>query len=239
MRKILYLLSLFLTVSVACAQEGPFTSSGTGIIFPEKGVMERAINFPLAQIELLDAPGGHKIGFIFKKNSLNLMYQVVGNEAPFRVKDKDLAELAPLGFCLKIFAAEKNFVRVLVNSTGRGCWISLDELGYLRYSAKDWMTWMSSQKCLFYPMVDVGVNLRSAPDAQSTKLALLKGLSYGITLSGKTEGYWAEVSAARYASAPCKNPSSVANPLETQTGWLKILDDAGTPNIWCFPRGCQ
>jgi hypothetical protein len=221
------------------AQEGPYPSSGIGIIVPDKGINERGLNFPLAKIGLFDAPGGTEVGFIIKKNSLNLMYQAGSNGFPYRVKDNDLAELAILGYCLKIFAIEGKFVQVLKNSTGRGYWISLDEIGYLRFSSRTWMEWMSTQKCLFYPMVDVGINLRTAPDAKSAKLELLKGRNYGITLTGKTDGYWAEVTVSRYSSPPCKDLVTTVKPLETKEGWVKILDDGGTPNIWFSPRGCK
>jgi hypothetical protein len=239
MKKIVVFCFLMVALLGVEAQEGPVPSSGIGIIFPEKNINERCLNFPLARIELFDAPGGEKAGFITKKNSLNLMYQVAAQNFPFRVQDKDLAELAPLAYCLKIFAREGDFVKVLVNSTKNGYWISLKEIGYLRFSAMLWIDWMKTQKGLFYPMVDMGINLRSAANPQSNKLALLKGPLFAIQLTGKTEGSWAEVTASRYASPPCKNTGSNAAPIETKSGWLKVLDDAGMPNIWFYPRGCR
>ncbi len=240
MKKIVFLIIGFLMfVYQGTAQEGPYLSSGIGVICPEKGINTRTLNFPQAPIELLDAAGGKKVGFIIKKNSLNIMYQLDGNGFPYRVADKDLAEMTPLGYCLKIFQREGDFVKVLVNSTGRGYWISLKELGYLRFNSICWIDWMKTQKVIFAPMVDVGINLRVSADAESRKIALLKGPLYGIVLTGNTEGSWAEATVSRYSTNPCKSSGLTPKAIETQSGWLKVIDDGGMPNIWYFPRGCN
>jgi hypothetical protein len=229
---------MLLAFTTLRAQEGPFASSGMGFIYPEKGVREWTLNFPLAKIELFDGPSGKSVGSIIKKNSLNILYQINAKGFPYRVADKDLVELLPHGYCLKFFEIRDNFVKVLVNSTGRGYWISLKEMAYLRYKSMNWVTWMKSSKEVFYPMVDVGINLRSAPDQKSNKVELLKGNHYAITLSGNTEGSWAEASVSYYAVPPCKGNQKVAASKVMQ-GWIKVIDDAGMPNIWYYPQGCR
>jgi hypothetical protein len=238
MKNTLILLAAFLLLFVfrSSAQEGPFQSSGIGVIVPEKGVNAMYLNFPLAEIELYVNPG-QKCGIIYKKNGLNLMYKV--SSTAFRVDNKDLAETECAGYCLKYFERKGDLVKVLVNTTEKGLWISLTELNYLRFVPRTWMDIFIDKKTFFFSQVGVGINLRSEPDQKSKKITLLKGNHYAISLTGKTEGLWAEVNVGHYDNFPCSAKTSSQKPSEERNGWIKVIDDAGYPNIWFYPHGCK
>ena len=89
----IYMRRIYLSLIVFCllpaagtyAQEGPYASSGIGIIAPEKGVNALHINFPLAEIKLYGHPDQKPCGIITRKNSLNLVYKVVSKPVALRV----------------------------------------------------------------------------------------------------------------------------------------------------------
>jgi hypothetical protein len=236
---IILIVFCFFSGTKLSAQEGPYPSSGIGIIAPEKGINSVHINFPLAEIKLYASPDQKPCGIIIRKNSLNLIYKVVSKPVPLRVNNKDLAEIEYAGYCLKYFERQGDFVKVLVNSAGKGYWLSLSELNYLHFVPRTWMDILLETKKFFYPQVDVGINLRVKPDPSSKKITLIKGNHYAISLSGETDGLWTAVTVGRYSAAPCKDLKSTPVPIEEWTGWLKAIDDAGYPNIWFFPRGCR
>jgi hypothetical protein len=241
MKSSLVFLIVFCWLSVlrSSAQEGPYASSGIGIIAPEKGINAMHINFPLAEIKLYASPEQKPCGIITLKNSLNLIYKVFSKPLPMRVNNKDLAEIEYAGYCLKYFERRGDFVKILMNSNGKGYWLSLSELNYLHYVPLTWMDIFLKGKKFFYSQVDVGINLRTDPDPSSKKITLIKGNHYAISLSGETDGLWTAVTVGRYSTAPCKDVKSTPAPIEEWTGWLKAIDDAGYPNIWFFPRGCK
>lgn len=239
MRKILLSFLLLVCLKSAIAQEGPYLSSGIGILAPGRGISSFYLNFPLAEIGLFDVPGGAKIGSLVKKNSINLMCKLASTQLTFRINNKDIVEIELAGYCLKYFEIDGSFAKVLVNSTGKGLWVSLSELQYLRYSAKPWLELMSEKKTFFYNMVDVGINLRKDPNQKSNKIILIKGNQYAITLTGKTEGLWAEATVGKYSQAPCKDLTATYKSTEEWKGWIKVIDDAGYPNIWFYPEGCK
>ena len=76
--------------------------------------------------------------------------------------------------------------------------------------------------------------MRSGPSTEYEKVQTLKGDTYIITCTGKTENLWAEVSVDYYEDHPCNGGSKVQN----WKGWIKFLDDKGFPNIWYYTRGC-
>lgn len=224
----------------ANSQSSDLEKYGIGFLIPEKGAQELCINFPAAVFDLYDTPGGNKIGTLYKKNFANLMYSLQKNAASFRIRNEDMAEFQNKTFCLKYFEEKNGFLKVLANSTGRGFWISKKDLGYLRITTKSWFDFFVEKKESFYPSIDIGLNLREKHEAKSKKIALLKGDYYLVNLTGKTEGLWAEVIVKKYNFLPCKAKDiNTLKPVSEQSGWIKIVDDSGTPNIWFHTHGCK
>jgi hypothetical protein len=229
---------IFGFLSVICtAQEGPRPESGTGVLVPGTGIQSFHINFPLVELDLMK-PGvaWSQAGKIVRMNSLNLMYSVNSSGAAFRVSDRDLVELEPKGYCLKIFDRKGGYVRVLKNSSRSEFWINISHLDYIRYKPMNWMEYFLSHPQVYLCQVDMGLNLRTQPGPEGSRVLLVKGNHYGIILSGKTDGYWAEAKVQRFSTEPYRQIDKNPKAQEEWTGWIKIVDDAGYPNIW-FPSG--
>ncbi|HNW70012.1 MAG TPA: hypothetical protein PKI01_06395 [Bacteroidales bacterium] len=227
-------------LSDTMAQKENYARFGIGYLVAEKGLQAYAINFPNAAFDLFSAPGSKKVGTIYKKDFINLMYQVNTGTSAFRVKNEDLAEFPGKSFCLKYFEQEDGFLKILVNSTGKGYWIMEKELKYLRINSQSWFEYFVKQKGDYFPVIDIGLNLREKPKAESKKIALLKGDCFMIRLTGTIEGFWAEAEVKKYAARPCKSADlSSLSPDVVMNGWIKILDDSGVPNIWFHVNGCD
>ncbi|MEI6122490.1 MAG: hypothetical protein WCQ95_02565 [Bacteroidota bacterium] len=239
MKKIICLQLILLGLGLSLLAQNPnYQKYGMGYLVPEKGMTALNINFPNANFMLMNQPQGKKIGTIYKKDWLNLMYNI-GNKS-LRVRNEDLVEFAAKAYCLKYFEIKNNCVKVLVNSIRGGCWISIKELGYLRISYKNWSDYFIAQKQGFYPIVDVGLNLREQPDAKSKKVELLKGNCFRINLTGTMLGLWAQVEVEKFDTPPCKaKDAAQMKPQRQHNGWIKIIDEAGIPNIWFYVNGCQ
>jgi hypothetical protein len=236
-RVLLFILPALIFIGHISAQNSGW---GSGIIIPEKGIQPMHINMPLASFELFDTPGGEKAGAIFMKNSVNIVYSLERKMIVCRVKNEDLIEVVAAGWCLKYYEEQGDFIKILVQSTDNGMWISKTELNYLHMKPETWLNFMLAKKTGFYPNIDIGLNLRQEPDAGSKKIVLMKGDHYLIDLDGETEGAWAKATVKKYNTRPCKSISTDnLNVLETYHGWLKIVDDKGFPNIWFYTRGCK
>jgi len=241
MKRLVVILFVFLyALPDTVAQNENYSKYGIGYLVAEKGLQASSINFPNASFDLFSASGGKKAGTIYKKDFINLMYQASAGTSAFRVKNEDMAEFPGKTFCLKYFEQKDGFLKILVNSTGKGYWLSVKELKYLRISSISWFEYFVKQKGDFFPAIDIGLNLREKPNAESKKIALLKGDHFIIRLTGNTDGLWAEAEVRKYGTRPCKSADVASlTPDAIMKGWVKILDDTGVPNIWFHINGCE
>jgi hypothetical protein len=232
---ILFLSALLAIPSYLSAQEGPQASSGIGIIAIPKNIRPLTVNFPMTRIELFSASGEHA-GVLFRRDIMNLMYLAEGSSAAYRISNSDMAEIKLSGFCLKVYERRGDYVKVLAHTAAPGYWLALSELDFLGFKAVSWMDVLLAKSTQLYIAVDVGINLRAEPDQKSKKIILVKGRKYLINLTGKTSGMWAEAQVFRHNKHMTAGNLPDAKPLEEWTGWMKIIDDAGYPNLWFFPE---
>jgi hypothetical protein len=238
MKKISFLLLLFCLPLLNSAQDG-LSRWGCGCILPAQGAGSWKIHFPYARVQLYLSPGGSVAGYIYKDDVVNLMFSPAG-KIPVRVSEKDLAETALKGFCLKVYARENGFVKILLHSTGRGLWLSEKELSLLRYGYTGWMDFLIARKDYYHPVAEAGLNLREKPQTSAKKLTLLRGDHYEIVLTGNSEGLWAEAEVKKYVQRPCSQADRKSlKATEEYKGWLKLTDDSGYPNVWFYTYKCR
>lgn len=239
MKKLIFLIFMLSGIALQ-AQENYLKLYGMGFLTPVKGAEKLNINFPNAKIALYEHPQGNKCGYIYKKDLLNVVYQVNGGKQAYGIALQDMTEFEKKNYCLKFFEQRNGFVKVILNSNGRGYWISEKELGYLNYTALTWLSYLNQRKTGLHPLHQAGVNMRAAPDAKSKKIELLKGDRYLIDLTGNTEGMWAECNCRKYDVRPCKYKSpGTLKPIAQYKGWIKLTDDGGYPNLWFYIDGCR
>jgi len=209
---------------------------GIGIIGPARS---ETLSFPDKAITLYDAPFGNKKYVLWE---INNYYLVFGSEKEMSdktvpsgiVNGKDWIEVTKGGACLKYYQQRGSYFLILIYSSFQEFWISSSELQKVNFYVIDWMSFLLAKKTGFYPATEKGLVLREEPNPKSKGVIWLKNINYLITLSGKTEGQWAEVKVTwpRFGLGG----KEVAKSRTYYKGWIKMLDDDGSPNIWFYTR---
>ncbi len=121
--------------------------------------------------------------------------------------------------------------------TGDGYWIKVEELESKGLAVTSWMSYLLNKgDVLGWYAKHPGLNLRAAPTTDSNILVTLTGDLWAITLTKETEGYWCKVEAKEYRKHPCSGEDDLV--IRTLTGWIKVLSEEQTPNIWNYGKGC-
>ncbi|PIE84857.1 hypothetical protein CSA08_05020 [Candidatus Gracilibacteria bacterium] len=83
---------------------------------------------------------------------------------------------------------------------------------------------------------DFGLNLRECNSIKCKKIITLRGDLYGIKLTNKRKGKWCKVKVTKYRKHPCTGESNIV--IKTYTGWIKLISEEGTLNVWNYSKGC-
>jgi hypothetical protein len=208
---------------------------GIGIIGP---VGNEVLNFPAAMIRLYDSPGGKRKYFLWKESEDKVVLGPEKGVIVGIVNSDDWIEVGYEALCLKYYQKRGSFILVLVHSRPGGFWISARELEKANSCIAEWKDFLLSERSGYYPNVKEGLVLRKKPSIKSESIVLLKQedpSDYMITLTGKTQGLWAEVKVTTNGFYPCVEAKVKKR---NYSGWIKILDNKGSPNIWFYTRGC-
>ncbi|MFX0555905.1 hypothetical protein ACOCEA_03865 [Maribacter sp. CXY002] len=199
------------------------------------------INFPETEqaVSIYNAPQGNEIGFLELSNygsdsnpvALNWRNQ---EGISLRIPSSALMEIGYEEQGLVVLENKDGFIRVFDDNGQQSQWLSLEKLRENGFEYLPWIRFMVTSDRSFLPMF-YGMNVRNASTAAASLLVLAKGEQFEITPTGKVNGLWAEVIVQEFDSVYCEMPHNLLN---TYTGWIKILDDAGYPNIWFYARGC-
>ena len=159
-----------------------------------------------------------------------------------RVTEIDLSNLKQIGYQIwAISHLERRDGYVRVMGTRFDYWLSEEEIKRKGFKVENWQNFLHSHAddLLGYYANDPGLNLRIAPDPGSKILAVLKGELFEIIPSDQHDGPWTEVRVKKYREHPCRTDMGLDDILEFElTGWIKIVDDNGAPNVWYYSRGC-
>ena len=241
------LLSLFFHLSVQAGEwSTDFLSWGKGVIMPvnswELYSEYQQFYFPLEiDIPVYNGPGGAVIGTLYlplsndENGEHEGYYTAAGTKNHIAVNRQDLRRITYEHNGLLFFEEKDGFVRVLHHSLNTQVWIRMKNLEIYDLKAITWMEFMKSNRTSYSPHDRIGMNLRKSPEVKDNKIATMRGDLFSIQLTGTTQGLWAEVKVEQYDVHPCEGDSKTLN---SWTGWIKLLDDSGYPNIWYYPSGC-
>jgi len=209
---------------------------GIGIIGPAKAEM---ISFPEKAIWLYDSPAGRRKYVIWKAREDQVAFGPKKGIIVGIVNPNDWIEVTYEGVCLKYYRQKDEYIQILIHYSPKGFWISAKELQKVGFNIVDWKSFLLAGKSGYYPAVaEKGLILREEPSIESAGIISLEfegPEDYMITLTGKTEGLWAEVNVTTNGFYPCGDAKVKKR---NYSGWVKLLDDKGFPNIWFYTRGC-
>lgn len=121
--------------------------------------------------------------------------------------------------------------------TNNGYWLQIEELESKGLVLTNWMDYLvNKEDVLGWYANDPGLNLRSEPSVDSNVILTLKGDLFEITPTKEVKGLWCKVKVTQYREHPCVGEGSLI--IRTYTGWVKLLDNNQTPNVWNYGKGC-
>lgn len=201
---------------------------------------------PRQGFQLYDAPNGNKIGVVLKKEERNLalteIYTIAltnGSDTIYKSFDQGLAEVGYEIFAIHFYKVKDGFVKIFNKRSSY--WLKVSEVEQLGYIASNWQDFLVNHtgKLLGYYANKPGLNLRSKPSTSGKVLKTLRGNLFEIHLKKEIQGNWNKVKVIKYQEHPCKGNLSKEENIEyILEGWIKTIDDSGTPNVWYYSRGC-
>ncbi len=121
--------------------------------------------------------------------------------------------------------------------TNDGYWLSIDELTSKCLQPLTWMDYLINREdVLGWYANDPGLNLRTGPSITFDIILTLKGDLFEITPTRETNGLWCKVKVTEYKEHPCSGGEDLI--IRTINGWVKLLSDEQTPNVWNYSKGC-
>jgi len=201
---------------------------------------------PTNGFNLYDAPNGNIIGKVLQKQNPNLantQQHVIallnGNSYIFKNFNKGLTEVGYELFAMSSFKVKDGFVKIFDKKSAY--WLKISEIEKDDFKVSNWQDFLveNNDKLLGYYAKKPGLNLREAPSKNARVLKTLRGNLFEIRLQKEVKGYWNKVKVIKYQEHPCKGDLTKEENIEyILNGWIKTVDDDGTPNVWYYPRGC-
>ena len=195
------------------------------------------VYLPKGGFPAYDAPNGKQIGRIdFATHEGNVSFIGATPQSEITADPKYFEQISYSKSALVYNAHKQGFVKVLGKY-----WLKASDVKQRGFKVDNWQNFLNANagKLLGYYAKGAGLNLRSAPSIKGKRIKTLKGELMQITPLNINQGMWTKVKVHKLKKTPCEtNMSKAQNTEYTLTGWVKILDNDGTPNVWFYPKGC-
>ncbi len=134
-----------------------------------------------------------------------------------------------------VYKEQDGFIKLMFTSSGPSYWASLAEIEKAGAVYQPWIRFITDSKHTFYT-VNYGMNVRESPGVNAKKILTVKGDNFKIEPTGSTQGNWAEVIIREYEEKESFEEPKLKKEFR---GWMKVVDNEGFPNIWCYiGAGC-
>ncbi len=222
-----------------------------GLIIPKDFHLDSFDNYccvfaPVEGFNIYDGPNGNKIGKVIQKQQANLaiselysIFLVNGKNPIYKNFNKGLTEVGYELYAMSFFKAKAGFVKIYTKKSSY--WLKVSELEQQGFKVSNWQDFLvaNNKKLLGYYANKPGLNLRSEPTRDAKVLKTLRGDLFEIHLKKEAQGNWNKVKVIKYQEHPCKGHLTKDENIEyILEGWIKTIDDSGTPNVWYYARGC-
>ncbi|WMN12784.1 SH3 domain-containing protein [Marivirga salinae] len=207
-----------------------------GLILAGENFDVCCIYIPNSGLRIYDEPNGVSIGKLTLGSSDNnteayQSYIQIGSQR----SDFDYSNLHMVGYEIMAIV----YTDIIDDFVGikNGYWLSITELKSKGLVLTTWMEYLINKDgVLGWYANEPGLNLRTEPNTGSEILATLKGTLWEITPINETRGLWCKVKVKEYREHPCMGEGDLI--VRTITGWIKLLSDEQTPNVWNYSKGC-
>ena len=263
----LFLLSILLSCFVACnskTEEKNDDSEATsqtaiaplkrlktaGLILPIVDSLRYRCNYgsvlsPETGFTVYDKPNGKAIGKVKlepKEGDSQSFYDLhfISGTHKQLVAPSEYYEIAYALFAISYNDMIDGYVRVF--DSRKNHWLKIDEIKREGFTTVNWTNFLIKESMtdsvIGYYANEPGLKLRKEPNANSDVICTIRGEFLAIKLSEKVSGQWCYATIVKYRELPCETIMDEEKNIEyKKTGWVKIIDDNGAPNIWSF-TGC-
>ena len=222
-----------------------------GLVLPDFEKVEHSevccIYSPKEGFTVFNSPDGTIIGTLTRMTESNK-----DDQAPYKIFfiDKstetanqiELSKFKEIGYetwAITHFESKNGFVRIV--DTNVDFWLSEKEIEEKDFKVENWKDFLISKtgSLLGYFANDPGLNLRALPSKDSDLILTFKGDLFEIKPTAQAEGNWVKVKVIKYKEHPCVSELNQEELIEEKfEGWIKLIDDNGSPNVWYYSRGC-
>lgn len=205
-----------------------------GLIMPNKKFRLCCVYIPSSGLKIYDKPNGKVQGQIRlgKADNNNEFYKAIIEKNGLK-KELKHSNLEMVGYeimALIFLESKSGFVKL-----NNGYWVNSEELKSKNLRLISWMDYAIEKNTEWYAD-DLGLNLRKGPSTNFKKIITLKGNLFGIKLTKEKKGKWNKVKVTKYRKHPCSGKEDII--IKKYTGWIKVISEEKTLNIWNYAKGC-
>lgn len=240
-------ISTFLLLTLICSNSFG-QKLQNGLILPENSGDNGlcCVYVPTEGFNIYGKPNGSKIGLLTRNVESNTgnessyhVYLDQNNGEPIQLSLDDFKEIGYEEWTVSYFERANGFLRILNDQVSY--WISEKDVTDKHFKIQEWPEFLFDNAGLllgFYAN-EPGLNLRTSASTNGNILKTLKGDLFEITPTAERDGLWMKVKVKKYKEHICESSLSEDEILVYElTGWIKVVDDSGLPNLWYYSRGC-
>ncbi|WP_375578685.1 SH3 domain-containing protein [Marivirga tractuosa] len=207
-----------------------------GLIMPSEDFEECCIYIPKSGLSIYESPDSEIVGKLTlgSPDNSNDVYSAtikIGNTQE-KIEFSNLHMVGYEVFALIYIDRVHQFLKIK-----RGYWLSMDELKSKGLLTTSWMDYLiAKENIMGWYANDPGLNLRAEPNVKAKIIETLKGDLWEITPTNEVQGLWCKVKVKEYKNHPCSGEDDQI--IRELIGWVKLLADDQTPNVWNYAKGC-
>ncbi|MCL5244927.1 hypothetical protein M4I21_03855 [Cellulophaga sp. 20_2_10] len=205
-----------------------------GVLMPSKEFKLCCVYIPDSGIKIYDKPNGKIQGHIYlgeadhNKEFYTAFIKKNGVEKKLEYPNLEMVGYETMALVFVDSVSE--FVKLK-----NGLWINFKELKSKNLRPISWMNYAIEKNTEWYATKE-GLNLRKGPSTNYAKIVTLKGDLFGIKLTTEKKGKWNKVKVTKYRKHPCSGEDNLV--ITTYTGWIKLISENETLNVWNYEKGC-
>ncbi len=225
---------LLLSLTLLAAQLGNAQDIVKGVIMPTEDFEGCCVYIPNSGLTVYGNAHGPEIGRLVlgEPDNNNEVYsaflEINGERTEFGYPNLHMVGYEVMAMIYT--ATRSNFFQI-----ENGYWLNVEEVLEKNLTLKPWMNYIIEKDTEWYAN-SPGLNLRIGPSTNFEKIATLNGDLWGISPTNETNGNWCKVTVTHYREHPCSGNDNLV--IETLTGWIKLISDQQTPNVWNYGKGC-
>ena len=205
-----------------------------GLVMPDDGFNVCCYFIPISGLKIYEQPNEHAVGELSLGTPDNndeiysASIEINNEKKSFGYPNFQMVGYEVMAMIFK--DGQSNFVQLQ-----NGYWLDIDELTSKKLNLTSWMEYIIEKDTEWYAN-NPGLYLREKPSTKSKILATLKGDLWGISTTDETKGNWCKVTVTNYRKHPCSGEDNLI--ISTYAGWVKLISDEQTPNVWNYGKGC-